>query len=520
MPVPGPQPLPLELRWPTWPSSSSPWLCSPSSSRSCAERTGCERRERRRARGGRVPDRLPRPRRPLPGTVLTHELHHCRPAPGRPRHRRPRGRAPTAGRLHGPRLLQRATPPRREAGLPRHRRRPRRGPALDGLPAQPAGLLVRVDPGPVRLPAGPGLPPPVAGHERRRARPGVEHRGLVRHQHELAVLLGRVDHGLPRPDGRPGRAELRLGRRRHRGRDRPRAWARTVAHRPARQLLGRPPPRHHADPAAALVRVRPRPRRRRAGPELRPDRRPDHAVGRDAEPHRRAGRLPGGHQGARHQRGWLLQRQLVPPVRERPGVDQPARDLPAAGHPVQPAAHLRPDGREHPPGLRDRRRDGHAVPRLAEPDDRRRGRPPRHRAAGGRRLERGQGGALRRRPVRLLRRRHHDDVHRGRRLVPLQLHRPRRRAGDVRHDARRGQPRRHRVRAVRDARPRHPQRLHRRPHGRPDAGVPRQEARRPRDQVRLPLPPRRARSWSWSAPGSPWPSPGRATRCSTRGRTA
>ena len=38
------------------------------------------------------------------------------------------------------------------------------------------------------------------------------------------------------------------------------------------------------------------------------------------------------------------------------GLDQPARDLPAAGDPVQPAPHLRPDGRRPAAGLRDRRR--------------------------------------------------------------------------------------------------------------------------------------------------------------------
>ena len=34
------------------------------------------------------------------------------------------------------------------------------------------------------------------------------------------------------------------------------------------------------------------------------------------------------------------------------------RDLPAAGDLVQPAAHVRPDGRQQPAGLRDRRGDG------------------------------------------------------------------------------------------------------------------------------------------------------------------
>ena len=54
------------------------------------------------------------------------------------------------------------------------------------------------------------------------------------------------------------------------------------------------------------------------------------AAGRAGRP----GRLAGGDQGARHQRRWLLQRQLRPPVREPQRLDQPVRDLPAARHPV------------------------------------------------------------------------------------------------------------------------------------------------------------------------------------------
>ena len=79
-----------------------------------------------------------------------------------------------------------------------------------------------------------------------------------------------------------------------------------------------------------------------------------HPGRRHAAHHRRPGRQPGGHQGARHQRRRLLQRQLRAPVREPDHVDQLARDLPAPAHPVLPAPHLRPDGRQQPAGLRDR----------------------------------------------------------------------------------------------------------------------------------------------------------------------
>ena len=73
------------------------------------------------------------------------------------------------------------------------------------------------------------------------------------------------------------------------------------------------------------------------------------------------GGQPGGDQGARHERRRLLQRQLRAPVREPERVDQPVRDLPAAGDPVRPAPHLRPDGRQHPPGPGGRLGDGRAV---------------------------------------------------------------------------------------------------------------------------------------------------------------
>ena len=93
--------------------------------------------------------------------------------------------------------------------------------------------------------------PLVAGLHGGGAAPGVEHRGVVRDQHELAELLRRVDHGLPGPDGRPGGAELRLRRGRHGRRGRAGARLRPVADQPGRQLLGRPGPRLRADPAAA-----------------------------------------------------------------------------------------------------------------------------------------------------------------------------------------------------------------------------------------------------------------------------
>ena len=46
----------------------------------------------------------------------------------------------------------------------------------------------------------------------------VQHDVVVRHEHELAVLRRRDDAVVLHPDGRPGGAELRLGRGRHRRR--------------------------------------------------------------------------------------------------------------------------------------------------------------------------------------------------------------------------------------------------------------------------------------------------------------
>ena len=61
-----------------------------------------------------------------------------------------------------------------------------------------------------------GLAPAVPGVPRRGARPGVQHRGVVRDQHELAVLRRGVDDGPPGPDEWTRRPELRLRGRRHR----------------------------------------------------------------------------------------------------------------------------------------------------------------------------------------------------------------------------------------------------------------------------------------------------------------
>ena len=86
-------------------------------------------------------------------------------------------------------------------------------------------------------------PPGVAAGESRRVRRGrpdlaLQHRRLVRDQHQLAELLAASHHELPHPDGRAGGAELRLGRRRHGGRDRAGARIRPPESRDASATSG------------------------------------------------------------------------------------------------------------------------------------------------------------------------------------------------------------------------------------------------------------------------------------------
>ena len=79
------------------------------------------------------------------------------------------------------------------------------------------------------------------------------------------------------------------------------------------------------------------------------------------------------------------------------------------------------------------------------------------------------------------------DLDRRRGLLPRLLHRPRRHGHDVQHDAGRGRARRHRLRPVRHAGPGRDHGVRRRADGRANARVPRQEDRRPRDEVRVAL---------------------------------
>ena len=158
------------------------------------------------------------------------------------------------------------------------------------------------------------------------ARLGLQHRGELHHQHQLAGLLGRVRHELSHADGRARGAELPLGRERHRGGDRAHPWPRAPQRADDRQLLGRPDARDALHAAAAGVHAGAGARLAGSDPELQglPGR--DDAGAGDADPAHGSDRLPGEHQGARHQRWRLLQRQLRASLREPDRALEPARD--------------------------------------------------------------------------------------------------------------------------------------------------------------------------------------------------
>ena len=185
-----------------------------------------------------------------------------------------------------------------------------------------------------------------------------------------------------------------------------------------------------------------------------------------------------------HQRRRVLQRQLRPPVREPDPVDQRARGRPAAAHPVQPAPHVRPDGRRPPAGLGDPRRDVDPVGRRRRPAHLGRDGRARAGARGGRGRDGGQGGPLRRGRVRAVRRLDDDDLDRRRELDARLADRAGRRGRARRDAARRGVAGRRRQRPVRDGRADHRRGVPRRAHGRADARVPGQEDRPAGDHAR------------------------------------
>ena len=96
-----------------------------------------------------------------------------------------------------------------------------RGAALGELRGRDAGIQLRRLRRHVRDPAAAERAAvQSAGPGRGLARPGLQHLGQLRDQHQLAVVRARDDDELPDADGGADGAQLRLGGHRHRARHR------------------------------------------------------------------------------------------------------------------------------------------------------------------------------------------------------------------------------------------------------------------------------------------------------------
>ena len=205
----------------------------------------------------------------------------------------------------------------------------------------------------------------------------------------------------------------------------------------------------------------------------------DHARRRDADDQPGAGCLADRDQAARHQRRRLLERQLVRALREPDAAQQLRRD---ALHPADLGGadpHLRADGQGRAAGLGALRRHVDRVPcrRADHLLGGRRGQSELRRARA-RSLQHGrQGGPLRPRQFQPLGGGHHCRVERLREFHARQLHAARRDDPDHPDPARRDHLWRRRLRSLRHAAVRHHRRVRRRAHGRPHAGISRQEDR-------------------------------------------
>ena len=262
--------------------------------------------------------------------------------------------------------------PRREAcrgaDLPRVRNRSHHRHVVEAVRDRPATAQRPRRHHRLRAAAPAGIPATQSAAPRGRE-PGlrVQHRDQLRDEYELAGVLGRVNDGVPRPDGGPDRTELPVCRDRHRGRHCTHPRLRAPLHRHDRQLLGRRDAFDALRPAAALDRAGAGVREPGCDPELRrlqgrPDGRggdlPGALHGRlrkrdprrrwryrddgsddpDADPANGARRLAGSDQGTRHQWRRILQHELGAPLREPDSADEPAAD---AVHPADPVrAHL------------------------------------------------------------------------------------------------------------------------------------------------------------------------------------
>ena len=172
-----------------------------------------------------------------------------------------------------------------------------------------------------------------AGLRRRVSTFGVQHRLVVRHQHELAGVFRRVHDELSHADGRPRVSQFRLccGRHRVGGRLHPRHCKARAGHH--RQFLGGHDQVSALDSIARVRRRRPclrvagggaEPQALRCCPDSRGPRHTDDRAG--------PGRLAGGDQAVRHQRRWVLQREQRAPVRESDTGHELPGDVPHLPH--------------------------------------------------------------------------------------------------------------------------------------------------------------------------------------------
>ncbi len=270
------------------------------------------------------------------------------------------------------RLRRRAVTPRprlrsdRAAHLPRVPDRSRTRAALEHLRAVVARVQHRRLPAPLRDPARaerPAVQPD--RHGERAAGAVVQHRGQLRHQHQLAELRRREHAEPPHPDGGPHGPAIRVRRRRHGGDGRadPRAL-----HAPGKRTIGN----FWVDLIRTTlrillphrVRVRDRADRHRRDPE-------------HARVHRRCTPLPARRRRspAGRTRAWSRSSSSAPTAatsststprtrsRTRPSSSDFLELYAILHHPVRARVHVRAHGQGQAPGLRGVRDHGRALAR-------------------------------------------------------------------------------------------------------------------------------------------------------------
>ncbi len=286
--------------------------------------------------------------------------------------RRCGGAHASTGHLHGPRLRGRAHVSRpgsqagRAAALPRLRCKGRRGDGLARIRRGHAALQLCLAAADLRHRARAAFPAVEPAEARRRgAGPGLEHRRLVHHEHQLAVVCARNHHELFHPDGGPRVSQLPERGGGHRGCHRIGSRHRTAAIGNHRELLGRYHALHPVCAAADLPGARSAAHRTRRHPE------PEalhHGADAGAFEHT-ANDCPGtsgfagSHQDAGHEWRRVLQYQQRAPLRESHALQQFPRNSGHVSHPRLAHCDARQDDRIVRPRLGGLRLHAAAVVR-------------------------------------------------------------------------------------------------------------------------------------------------------------